>query len=116
MIDIEVHVLEAVLIEHHHLFSFDELCQAAGTAPAQLRGWVEAGVLSPVPGSAGKPSGDPSGDWAFAGPALRTACTARRLAQDLELSDTGLALVMDLLAERDRLRARLARVAPHSLL
>ena len=110
MIDIEVHVLEAVLIEHHSVFSFDELCQAAGTAPAQLRGWVEAGVLSPVPGCAG----ERSSDWAFAGPALRTARTARRLAQDLELSDTGLALVLDLLAELDRLRARLARVAPPS--
>ena len=111
MIDIEVHVLEAVLIEHHHVFSFDELCQAAGTAPAQLRGWVEAGVLSPVPGR----GGDHSDEWSFAGPALRTARTARRLAQDLELSGTGLALVMDLLAERDRLRARLARVAPYSV-
>jgi MerR HTH family regulatory protein len=70
MIDIDVHVLEAVLVEHHSVFSFDELCQAA--------------------------------------------CTAHRLAHDLELSDTGLALVLDLLAERDHLRARLARVAPPS--
>ena len=105
MIDIEVHVLKAVLVEHNTQFSFDELCQAAGTAPAQLRAWVEAGVLSPVPGC----GGDRSGDWTFAGPALRTARTARRLARDLELNDAGLALVLDLLAELELLRARLAR-------
>jgi chaperone modulatory protein CbpM len=109
MIDIEVHVLDPVLVEHGTLFSFDELCQAAGTAPAQLRGWVEAGVLSPVPGC----GGERSGDWSFAGPALRTARTARRLARDLELNDAGLALVLELLAELEQLRARLGRGGLH---
>ena len=108
MIDIEVHVLDPVLVEHSTLFSFDELCQAAGTAPAQLRAWVEAGVLSPVSGC----GGEHSGEWSFAGPALRTARTARRLARDLELNDAGLAVVLDLLAELELLRAHLARGGP----
>ena len=53
------------------------------------------------------PSGQRPEDWQFAGQALPRTCMALRLERDLELGMPGVALVIDLLDEIDRLRARL---------
>lgn len=71
-------------------------CQVHTEAVVQL---VEAGVL--------EPQGAHPGEWRFPGPSLRRAERALRLQRDLEIGPSAVALVLDLLEENDRLRARI---------
>jgi len=96
---IEVLQIEAVVIDDDTLFSLEELCRACGTDRQRVRALVQAGVLAPL--------GERPQDWRFPGPSLRAARTALRLSRDLAFSLAGAAIVLDLLAEIDALRARL---------
>ena len=62
---------------------------------------VEEGVLVP--------RGSGPSDWQFRGVNIVRARKARRLTRELDLNVAGVALVLDLLEERDRLRRRLSR-------
>ncbi|RPH42241.1 MAG: MerR family transcriptional regulator [Burkholderiales bacterium] len=101
----DVHLLEAtvVVVEEHVSFTLPALCRACGAEPELLESMVSEGLL--------RPAGQGPADWQFAGDALPQARRAARLARDLELDLPAVVLVMDLLAEIDRLRARLARFA-----
>lgn len=90
---------EAVVVEEHVSFTLVSLCQASATDPEQVEALVGEGVL--------QPAGQGPHDWRFGGEALAQTRRAIRLARDLELSVSGVALVMDLLAEIERLQARL---------
>lgn len=99
----EIHVItaEAVVVEEQLSFTLVALCQASGAGLEQVQAWVGEGLL--------RPTGQRPGDWRFDGEALSQTRRAFRLARDLELSPSGVALVMDLLAEIERLRSRLRR-------
>jgi chaperone modulatory protein CbpM len=60
--------------------------------------WVHEGALLPE-------GADPR-DWRFAASSLRRARVAARLARDFEIDAPAIALVLDLLDEIDRLKAR----------
>jgi chaperone modulatory protein CbpM len=90
-----------LVVEEHVSFTLPDLCRASGADPDLLAALVGEGLL--------KPSGRGRADWAFGGDALPQARRAVRLARDLELDPSALALVMGLLAEIDRLRLQLAR-------
>ncbi|MBC7955379.1 MAG: MerR family transcriptional regulator [Cytophagales bacterium] len=92
------------VIEEESGFTLLELCQACGAAPDEVSIWVLEGVIEPV--------GLGPHDWCFAGSALRRARLAMRLARDLEVNATGVALALDLLDEIAALRARLNQVQP----
>ncbi len=93
---------DAIVVEQTLSFSFNALCQACGGQHSQILALVDEGIL--------EPQGQGPADWVFDGSALRTARTALRLADDLQLGLAGTALVLDLLAEINRLHASLRRV------
>ena len=100
--------LQGIIVEEHVVFTFTALCRASGADAVQLQALVGEGVVEPTraPGTTGTTSVNPD-DWHFSGNALPRARTALRLARDFELSLSGAALVMDLLAEIEGLRSRL---------
>lgn len=92
--------LTGEVVEDTVEFTLIELASACRTSREQLLGLVAEGVIEPVVSA--------PDDWRFAGASLRRARLALRLARDLELNLPGVALVLDMLDEIDRLRARLA--------
>ena len=76
--------------------SLSALCQASGADLEQIQALVGEGLL--------QPAGPGPQDWQFNGDALPQTRMALRLAHDFELDMAAVALVMDLLAEIDRLR------------
>jgi chaperone modulatory protein CbpM len=62
---------------------------------------VEHGVLEPV--------GSTSGNWRFVGTSIVRAKKARRRNRDLGINAAGVALVLDLLEERETVLRRLAQ-------
>lgn len=99
MADLTPWTAAALVVEEHVSFGLSALCHASGADPEQVRALVAEGLLQPV--------GDTPVDWLFPGEALPQTRRALRLARDLELDLAAVALVMDLLAEIDRLRSRL---------
>ena len=92
--------IEGRIVDDDLQLTLVELCRATGVQEQQLVAWVVEGVLEPV--------GD-RGGWQFSGAALLRARRAQRLAQDLDLEPSGLALVLDLIDEIETLRARIRR-------
>ena len=93
--------VSGTIVEEELSFTLHDLSRACRVDATQLVALVEEGVLSPA-GSAPE-------EWRFAGESLRQARMALRLGRDLELSVAGTALVLDLLAEIDALKAKLRR-------
>jgi chaperone modulatory protein CbpM len=86
------------LVEEHVVFTFTALCRASGADDTQVQALVAEGLLQPI--------GNGPEDWQFSGSSLLRARRTLRLARELELSLHGAAIVMDLLAEIDVLKAR----------
>jgi len=106
---VQVEQTEALWLHEHYELSLTELSELSGLSEAELRDWVDAGILAPA---------DPqTAQWAFGADRLVTVRMACRLRQDFELDPDGVALVVTLLdrihaleAEVRHLRARLPRV------
>ena len=88
-----------VVVEEHVSFTLSALCQASGAQQDWVHGLVGEGLL--------QPTGQGPAEWQFSGNALSQTRKALRLALDFELDLAAIGLVMDLLAEIDRLRSRL---------
>jgi chaperone modulatory protein CbpM len=86
------------VLEEQVSFDLLALCHASGADLKQVRALVAEGLLQPTGGS--------PADWQFPGGALPQTRRALRLARDLELDLAAVSLVMELLAEIDRLRQR----------
>lgn len=77
-----------------------ELCRFCGADSGWVMELVEHGALDPQ---------DPtSTEWEFHAVAIARARKARRLQRDFEVNVAGIALILDLLDERDALRRALA--------
>ena len=98
-------VTDTVIVEDQTGFSFTQLCQVCSADPAQIQMLVEEGILTP----AGETPPPTASDWWFEPASLKTTRVALRLARDLDLSMAGVALVMSLRSEIERLQARLQR-------
>jgi chaperone modulatory protein CbpM len=94
-------LMDVLVVEEQMHFTLASLSRACGTDHDQVRALVVEGLL--------EPAGDAPDAWRFDGASLRRARTALRLSHDLELSLSGTAIVMDLMAEIERLRACLQR-------
>ncbi len=94
-------VVDSIVVEEQFEFALADLCRACGTDREQVIALVREGVL--------EPAGRAPEEWRFSGPSLKRTRAALRLAQDLELSLAGAALVLDLLDELETLRSRLRR-------
>jgi chaperone modulatory protein CbpM len=82
--------------------SFDDLCRASGSASDWVVALIEQGAIDPV--------GNSISTWQFSSHTLVRVAKARRLSRDLDLTPSGVALVLDLLDQIEDLRARLQRV------
>ena len=81
--------------------SLQDLCRFCQSDETWLIELVEHGVLEPV--------GSTSGNWRFVGTGIVRAKKARRLNRDLGINAAGVALVLDLLEERETVLRRLAQ-------
>ena len=90
--------LKSSIVETLSLQDLCRFCQAEETWVIEL---VEHGVLEPI--------GSASGDWRFVGTSIVRAKKARRVNRDLGINTAGIALVLDLLEERDAILRRLAQ-------
>jgi len=86
------------------VLSLQELCRFSHAEEAWVIELVEHGVLTP--------EGDRTPDWQFQGKCIIRAKKALRLNRDLGVNAAGVALVLDLLEERDAALARLAQYEP----
>ena len=80
-------------------WSLDDVCRTCRVDAAFVLALVEHGVLEPV--------GASEAQWRFESITVVRVAKAKRLERDLELNPSGIALVFDLLAQIDDLRAQL---------
>ena len=90
---------QGLWLHEHYEFSLAELAELSGLSEAELRAWVDEGVLAPT-----DPKARP---WSFGADRLVTVRLACRLRQDFELEPPGVALALALL---DRVHALEAQV------
>lgn len=81
--------------------SLKDLCRFCQADEAWVIELVEYGVLEPLGGTAQ--------NWHFQGASIARAKKARRLNRDLGINVAGVALVLELLEERDAVLSRLSR-------
>jgi chaperone modulatory protein CbpM len=93
--------LRGSIVEDELTLTTIELSRASRTSESHVEMWVAEGVL--------QPSGASREEWRFSGRSLARMRTAMRLARDLEINSSGVALALDLLDEIERLEARLRR-------
>jgi chaperone modulatory protein CbpM len=94
-------VLSGSVVEEGVLLSTVELSRACAIPEQQIELWVVEGVLQPV--------GNSRDEWRFGGESLARMRVAARLARDLELNTSGVALALDLLDRIEALESRLHR-------
>lgn len=81
--------------------SLQDLCRFCQAEEDWVIELVEYGVL--------EPKGSRSGNWQFIGTNIVRAKKARRLNRDLGINVAGIALVLDLIEERDAVLRRLSQ-------
>lgn len=87
------------IVAHDETMTLGELCRSAGVHAEWIMELVEQGALEPVAPREVR--------WRFSSLHLSRVHTARRLARDLDLNASSIALVLDLLDQIHELRARL---------
>ena len=83
----------------HTMWTFEELCLTCHADADWVARLVEHGVIDPV--------GTTRSDWRFASVSIVRVAKAQRLERDLGVNMPGVAVVLDLLDELDKLRARM---------
>jgi chaperone modulatory protein CbpM len=81
--------------------SLDDLCRFCGADQDWVMEMVAHGVL--------EPGGETVDAWRFRGVNISRAKKARRLGRDLGINAAGVALVLDLLEERESILRKLAQ-------
>ena len=94
-------LLRGSVVEEEVELTTIELGRAVEATEEQIELWVVEGVLQPI--------GSSRDEWRFGGAALARMRVAIRLARDLELNASGVALALDLLDRIAALEARLHR-------
>lgn len=100
MADEKGRVLTGYVLDETVTLTLTELSGACRVREEQIVELVEEGVIEPE---------IRQDDWIFPSTQLRRAGRAVRLQRDLEINAAGAALVLDLLEEIEKLRARLGR-------
>lgn len=94
--------LSGELVEEDTELSLADFCLACELPAERVLELVEEGVIEPL--------GREPRRWRFRAVSVRRVRCAQRLEHDLGVNLAGAALVLDLLDELERLRARLGRV------
>jgi len=87
--------------------SLSELTMFCDTSSEWIIRLVDYGVVTPVSAAAS--------EWEFTPPHIARARKAARLMRDLGLNVAGVALVLDLMEERDALARKLAIMESHAI-
>jgi chaperone modulatory protein CbpM len=95
-------LLAGDVLEEDVELSLAQLCRACRLPADRVHELVDEGVIEPL-------GRDPA-CWRFRGIAVRRVRRAVRLERDLGVNTAGAALVLDLLDELERLRARMERM------
>jgi chaperone modulatory protein CbpM len=93
-------VISSEIIDSSAMYTLEELCRFCNVETEWIVELVEHGVV--------EPAGQTRSDWKFDSFTVVRVAKARRLGRDLDLSPSGLAVVLELLDEIDELRIRLA--------
>jgi chaperone modulatory protein CbpM len=94
--------LVGTILEEEVVLSLGELCRASRLPAERVIELAEEGIIEPI--------GRAPENWRFHGVSLRRIRCAQRLEEDLGVNTAGVALVLDLLEELERIRARLGRI------
>ena len=86
--------------------TIEDICSACGLSHDEIATYVAEGVV--------EPHGSQGAHWRFSRLSIVRVQRARRLEHDLGLNAAGAALAMQLIAEIEALRNRLARYEPGS--
>lgn len=98
----KIELTEAVWLDERGEVTLLELAECSGLTQPELRELVELGALSPL---------DPqASDWNFSADCIVAARAARRLRNDFELDQQGLALVLSLLERVQELESTVQRL------
>jgi chaperone modulatory protein CbpM len=92
-------VLSGFVLDESVTLTLDELGSACAVETAQILQLVEEGILEPIV--------QEQRQWCFPATSLPRIQKAMRLQRDLDINLAGVALVLDLLDELERVRARL---------
>ena len=100
-------IFTGILVGEQGALSLEEVVEACGAETAWVVELVEVGILSP--------EGRDEAAWRFGAPDLLRARRLARLARDFAGSAEAAALILDLLDEIERLRARLIRAGVETM-
>ncbi len=99
-----VMVIGAEIVEERPVLSLTQLSEMCGIAPDMLVEYVRLGIIEPEEGGASVRR------WRFRASALTRLYKAARLQRDLGVDASSMALVLDLLEDMERMRARMRRL------
>jgi chaperone modulatory protein CbpM len=95
------HIHTGTVIEDESL-SLTDLCQMTGCNVEWIFNMVQESIIEP-----NQPYSEESRTWLFSGDCLPRVRTSIRLEKDLGINPAGVALVLELLNELDKLRTQL---------
>ena len=97
--------LTGLILDEDCLFTIEEMSKVCSVRTEFIIELVDEGVVEPMERQREQRQ------WSFTGRSLLRVRKARRLQQDLGINLAGIALVLDMLEENERLRERLRRLA-----
>ena len=97
--------LTGLILDEECLFTLDEISRVCSVRTEFIIELVDEGIVEPMEQQREQRQ------WTFTGNSLMRVRKARRLQQDLGINLAGIALVLDMLEENERLRERLGRLA-----
>ena len=97
----ETTYLAGQIVDENVEFTLVELSRVSGASEEEITLWVVEGAF--------EPKGAGPQEWRFSGASLRRVRTAFRLARDLQINASGIALALDLLDEIEALKTRSKR-------
>jgi len=95
-------ILTGDIVENETRLSLQQLCDTCSVETEYIITLVNQGCIEPV--------GVEQSHWRFSGISIRRVQKAKRLQQDLGINPAGVALVIDLIEEIERLRSKLNRL------
>lgn len=102
--DRKITEVTGTILEEEVVLSLAELCHASRLSAERVIELANEGIVEPI--------GRSPRNWQFRGISVRRIHRAQRLEEDLGVNTAGVALVLDLLDEIERLRMRLGRFEP----
>jgi len=98
------HTFSGLILDEDCRFTLDDLCTACAVHTEYIIELVDEGIVEPMEQQRDQQH------WTFTGISLLRVRKARRLQQDLGINLAGAALVLDMMDEIEKMRARLKRV------